>query len=587
MNRRYFLKSVGLGVVCFSVSPGLVFSETRKHPNVILIITDDQGYGDLGCHGNPVIQTPNLDNLHSESIRLTNFHVSPTCSPTRASVMTGRYCNRTGVWHTIMGRSLLRKDEQTMADFFSAGGYRTAIFGKWHLGDNYPFRPQDRGFEKVLIHKAGGVGQGADYWGNDYFDDTYFREGKPEKFKGYCTDIWFDEAMKFIETNRDSPFFCYLTTNAPHGPYLVPEKYSRPYKEKGLKPPSLTRFYGMITNLDENIGRLRDKLDRLGLRENTILVFTTDNGSAEGHRFFNAQMRGNKGDVYEGGHRVPCFIYWPAGNLKGPRDVARITAHIDLLPTLIELCHLNRAQNVEFDGDSLKPLLTGTANNWPDRVIVTDSQRVDYPVKGRRNAVMTDRWRLINGEKLYDIKKDQAQKNNVVDEHPKVVDKLRNAYEKWWQDTSGRFEEYCRIIIGSDKENPVFLTSHDIHGRVVWNHRQVENGKTADGFWALEVARDGNYEFSVRRWPAELNMPITPETGIHRTSPEHNHLTATHARLKIGRYDEVKAIPSGAESVKFNVPLKAGKTRLQAWFINGIGDGAVFGAYYVYVKRLS
>lgn len=608
MDRRDFLKSVGLAVVSLSASPAMCPGEpTRKlyspqghtsmisggsgkNPNVILIITDDQGYGDLACHGNPVLQTPNLDKLHSESIRLTDFHVSPTCSPTRASLMTGRYCNRTGVWHTIMGRSLLRKDELTMADFFSAGGYRTAIFGKWHLGDNYPFRPQDRGFQEVLIHKAGGVGQGADYWGNDYFDDTYFRNGKPEKFHGYCTDIWFTEAIKVIEANRQRPFFCYLSTNAAHEPYRVPEKHKKLYQEKGpnqTRDSSLAGFYGMITNLDENIGRLRDKLDELDLSNNTILIFTTDNGSAKGDKYFNAQMRGNKGNLYEGGHRVPCFIYWPASDLRPGRDIKQITAHIDLLPTLIELCGLKGKDTVHFDGKSLKPLLNETVSDWPERTIITDSQRVDHPIKSRRYAVMTNKWRLINGKELYNITEEPSQKNDVSDECPHIVRKLQNDYDKWWEDTSARFDEYCRIIIGSDKENPVFLTSHDIHGQVVWNHRQVKNGERADGFWALEVARDGNYEFSVARWPAESKKPIPAETGIQRWRPDKKNNTITHARLKIAGYDKVKAVSPGAGSVKFKVPLKAGKTKLQAWFVNGFGDGAVFGAYYVYVKRVS
>jgi arylsulfatase A-like enzyme len=212
-----------------------------KPPNVVLVVTDDQGYGDLGCHGNPILRTPNLDALYRQSVRLTDFHVGPTCAPTRASLMTGRYCNRTGVWHTIMGRSLLRRDEVTMADVFAAGGYRTGIFGKWHLGDNYPFRPQDRGFHEVLVHGGGGVGQTPDTWGNDYFDDTYLHNGTPEKFSGYCTDVWFDGAMRFIEANRDRPFFAYLATNAPHSPYNVSERYSRPLQGQGRPERQLLR----------------------------------------------------------------------------------------------------------------------------------------------------------------------------------------------------------------------------------------------------------------------------------------------------------------------------------------------------------
>ncbi|MHC4455940.1 MAG: sulfatase-like hydrolase/transferase [Planctomycetota bacterium] len=587
--RRDFLKGIGAGVAALATSPGLVFAgrSSANRPNVILVITDDQGYGDLACHGNPVIYTPNLDKLHASSVRLTDFHVSPTCSPTRASVMTGRYCNRTGVWHTIMGRSLLRRDEVTMADVFAANGYRTGIFGKWHLGDNYPFRPQDRGFDEVLVHGGGGVGNSQDYWSNDYFDDTYFRNGRPEKFKGYCTDVWFDEAMKFIEANKDRTFFCYLSTNAPHGPFLVPKQYSQVYKDKGIRSPR-AEFYGMITSIDENIGRLVQKLNKLGLSDNTVLIFMTDNGSALGGRRdeFNAGMRSVKGSEYDGGHRVPCFIRWPGGGLEGGHDIGRLTAHIDLLPTLIELCGLKAPADVRFDGVSLRPLLYGEGLIWPERIVVTDSQRVDHPIKWRRSATMTDRWRLINGEKLYDIKADASQKNDIADKHPQVVKKLRKGYEDWWSDVSKRFGDYCNVIIGSDKANPVCLTSHDLHGQVVWNQEQVREGERADGFWAVEVAHDGMYEIALRRWPREVNRPITEIVDIHESDPTFEPITVTDARLKVGDVDVSRPVQPEAEEVKFQVQLMADKTRLQAWFINGLGDGATFGAYYVYVKRL-
>ncbi|MHC4265977.1 MAG: sulfatase-like hydrolase/transferase, partial [Planctomycetota bacterium] len=521
ITRRSFLKTTGVSAAALMTTSSLIFSQqtVREKPNVILIMPDDQGYGDLACHGNPVIKTPNLDKLYSDSVRLTDFHVCPTCSPTRASVMTGRYCNRTGVWHTIMGRSLLRKDELTMADVFAAGGYRTGIFGKWHLGDNYPFRPHDRGFDESLVHGGGAIGNSPDYWGNDYFDDTYFHNGKAKKFEGYCTDVWFDQAIKFIEANKTRPFFCYIPTNAAHGPFLVPEKYSSFYEEKGIESP-LAEFYGMITNIDENIGRLRGKLDKLGISDNTIVIFTTDNGSGPwGVPEYNAGMRGAKGSEYEGGHRVPFFIYWPSGNLTGGWDVNHITAHIDILPTLIDICGLSSVPGVNFDGLSLIPLLKTETQSWPDRTIVTDSQRLDHPLKWRRCAIMTDRWRLINGEELYDIKADPGQKEDVSDKHPQVVEKLRQDYENWWDSVSERFDEYCHIIVGSEKENPSFLTTHDIHGQVMWDQSQVREGERTDGFWAVEVDRPGTYEISLRRWPKEANKTITEQVSIQQMEP--------------------------------------------------------------------
>ncbi len=583
-TRRQFLKTIGLtaastGTLSILPSCGgisqIVAAEGRR-PNVILVMTDDQGYGDLGCHGNPVIQTPNLDKLYTQSVRLTDFHVGPTCSPTRAALMTGRYCNRTGVWHTIMGRSLLRRDEVTMGDVFSASGYRTGIFGKWHLGDNYPFRPQDRGFGEVLIHGGGGVGQGPDYWGNDYFDDTYFHNGVPEKFEGYCTDVWFDGAMKFIEANKNRPFFCYIPTNAPHGPYNIADEYVKPYLDKGL-PERQARFYGMITNIDDNMARLMRRLRQLGLEENTILIFMTDNGTSGGS--YSAGMRGKKGSEYDGGHRVPCFIRWPRGSLTSPGDIDRLTAHVDLLPTLIELCRLKRPRGVRFDGDSLVPLLTGRGGNWLDRTLITDSQRIEHPEKWRKSAVMTDRWRLVNGTELYDIKADPGQKNNIAGGKPAVVEELREAYEQWWADVSERFDEYCEIIIGSDKQNPTRLMSHDWHSpQVPWSQGAVRKGMQSNGFWAVEIERDGTYQFELRRWPKELDAPINAAV------PGGKAIAATSARLKIADLDVTKAIPNGAHAVTFEVELKAGKGRLQSWFIDDTGESR--GAYYVYAKRL-
>lgn len=573
MTRRKFFSAIGLGATAMAYAT--LRSTTVRQPNVVLVITDDQGYGDLGCHGNTVIQTPNLDKLYAQSIRLTDFHVDPTCSPTRSALMTGRYSSRTGVWHTIMGRSLLRKDEVTMADVFSAGGYRTGIFGKWHLGDNYPFRPQDRGFGEVLIHSGGGVGQGPDYWDNDYFDDTYRNNGKLEAFKGYCTDVFFENAMKFIEANKDQPFFCYLPTNAPHGPYNVAEKYSKPYRDRGVENTQ-ANFYGMITNIDENMGRLMRHLKQLDLEQNTILIFMTDNGTSGGD---SAGMRGKKGSEYDGGHRVPCFVRWPAGGLNGTRDVEQLAAHIDLLPTLIELCGLKRPEGVKFDGTSLTALLMGRAADWPDRTLFVHSQRIEHPEKWRKSAVMTERWRLINGKELYDMEVDPSQKNDIADKHPEVVGMLGQRYEDWWADISQRFGEYCEIIIGSDKENPSRLMSHDWHSpNPAWSQDAVRSASTANGFWAVEVARDGTYEFALRCWPIEVDKPI------NAAIPGGKAINATDARLKIADLDVSMPVPKDARAATFLVRLKAGKTRLQTWFIDD--KDASRGAYYVYVRRL-
>ena len=374
----------------------------QTRPNVILVITDDQGYGDLGVHGNEIIQTPNIDRLASESVRLTDFHVDPTCSPTRAALLTGRYSTRTGVWHTVMGRSLLRGDEVTLAEILADDGYRTAMIGKWHLGDNVPSRPQDNGFQETFYHRGGVVGQVGDWFGNNMYDDTYFRDGKPEKTDGYATDVWFDEAIRFLERQRAEPFFLYLATNAAHWPYLIDEEYWKPYVEQGL-PKTMARFYGMIENIDDNMGRLMGRLDELGLSENTVLIFMTDNGSAEGFenwrgepgsfKGFNAGMRAGKGSEYDGGHRVPFFIRWPAGGIEGGRDVDDLTAHIDVLPTLAELTGVAVPEELALDGQSLATLLKDETARLDDRTLF-----VHRPLAAGRRADQMARLCSDDGE---------------------------------------------------------------------------------------------------------------------------------------------------------------------------------------------
>ncbi len=544
----------------------------KKMPNVVLVITDDQGYGDLGCNGNKVILTPHLDQLSKESVRLTNFHVDPTCAPTRSALMSGRYSSKTGVWHTIMGRSLMRTDEVTIAELFQSAGYRTGIFGKWHLGDNFPCRPQDQGFQDVFIHGGGGVGQTPDYWGNDYFDDTYNKNNKFKKQTGYCTDIWFDGAMKFIEKNQSRPFFCYLSTNAPHSPYNVSKKYSDIYKKKGVPSPR-AEFWGMITNIDENMARLRRHLKKLKLEENTVFIFMSDNGSAAGMKGkggYNAGMRGIKGSEYDGGHRVPCFIKYPNGGIGGGRDISQLTAHIDLLPTLAELCGLKAPQQNKIDGVSIVPLLKFPERvRWASRTLTVHSQRIEHPEKWRKSAVMTDQWRLVNGTQLFDIQKDPGQKKEIAVKHPAVVKQLRQEYEKWYKDISVRFDDYVQIELGSPKENPAHLTAHDWHAhirQIPWNQTLIQKDLQGNGFWAVNVSRAGTYKITLRSRPKEVNHP----------------LDATDARLTIGKVDVSQQVKKGATSTTFLLKLPRGNAMLQTWLTSKSGKKR--GAYYAEVE---
>ncbi|MFO0930774.1 MAG: arylsulfatase [Gemmataceae bacterium] len=570
---RRLSTAITICVVFLSVYPstGDLRGDTARRPNVVLVMTDDQGYGDLGCHGNPVIRTPNLDRLHRESVRLTDFHVDPTCSPTRAALMTGRYSSRSGVWHTIAGRSLLRRDETTLADHFRRAGYRTGIFGKWHLGDNYPFRVQDRGWQDSLVLGGGGVGQTPDSWGNSYFDDTFWRNGVPEKQSGYCTDVFFRAALRFIEQNRHRPFLCYLATNAPHGPYRVAERYAARYRKLGVSGPRAA-FYGMIENIDDNVGRLLRALEEHKLADNTVVLFLTDNGTAAGwteakRDGFNAGMRGVKGSAYEGGHRVPCFWRWP-GRLSAGRDVADLAAHLDVLPTLLDLCGIEAKHPLPLDGLSLRPVLTGTGK-LPARTLFVHSQRIEHPQKWRQCAVLTPRWRLIDGKQLYDLPADPGQRRDVAADHPDVVRHLRGDYEQWYASISTRFGEYCPIVLGADAENPALLTAHDWHADdLPWDQTQVRRLPRANGFWAVQIDRAGRYRFTLRHQPAEANCP----------------LRATSARVQLGAATARIAVPAGATAVSLDLTLAPGDGRLQTWLDEA--DATSRGAFYVEVRRL-
>ena len=598
-----FLVCVSFFFACQSPTP--TDSSSPTPPNVILVITDDQGYGDIAAHGNPHIQTPHLDKLYGQSIRLTDFHVGTTCAPTRASVMTGQNCNAVDVWHTIGGRSQLYPEATTLADVFAHNGYRTGMFGKWHLGDNYPFRPHDRGFQETLYHGGGGVGQEPDYWNNDYFDDTYFRNGTPEKREGYCTTVWFDAAMEFMD-GAEKPFFCYLATNAPHGPFHVDSSYIRPYLGNEAIPNA--NFYGMITQFDEQMGRLMDYLETSGKAENTILIYMTDNGTAAGVNLdkeqyatqgFSANMRGKKGSQYEGGHRVPCYIRWPEKGWNTGRDISQLTAHVDLFPTLIELGALAYPEEMNLYGRNLSPLLNGDASDaiWAERVLITDTQRAEQLEKWKRCAIMQGPWRLVDGDELYNIQQDPEQRNNLAEERSEFVHELRVAYDKWWKKLEPNRNRYTRTILGENEEE-VVLYSHDWHesknpdgtpGGTPWNHGHVRRGTPWIGFWTVDVAEAGDYIFELRRWPREAATPLTAGLPVlaavpgGRPSPGGEALPLERAFIQLGEQKQEQPIQGEEEAIRFELELAAGPTRLTAGFRDK--EWVEWGAYYVYVKR--
>jgi len=548
--------------------------EQAVPPNIVLVITDDQGWAQVGWRGDKDLQTPHLDRLAQESVEFTRFYVSPVCAPTRASLMTGRYNYRTGVVDTYLGRAMMHSDERTLPEMLGSAGYRSGIFGKWHLGDNYPMRPQEQGFDEVLVHGGGGIGQPSDPPGNSYFDPILRQNGVEREFKGYCTDIFFNAALDFIERNRRQPFFAYIATNAPHSPYLAPDSYIGPYKAKGLDEKD-ARIYGMITNIDDNVGRLVAKLAVLGLAENTILIFMTDNGPTT--RRFTAGLRAEKGSVYEGGIRVPFLLRWPAKLRPGVVD--RIAAHIDLAPTLLEAAGIDRPADV--DGIGLLPLLPrrnparereeNGRQALGERTIYIQSHRGNEPVLYRNFAAITQRYKLVQpisfsdpmpegaALELYDLEADPSESRNVASEHPDLVAGLKSGYEAWFQDvSSSRGYEPPRIFLGAEEENPATLTRQD------WRMVGPDGWGDGDlGYWRVDVRSGGTYEIGFR-FPSQE--------------------TAGRAQFKLGRVEQEKSFNTGETSVSFGpLRLESGPGVLEARLVRG---GKTSGVGYVDVRKV-
>jgi arylsulfatase B len=625
MSRLRSLLPLTLPVLLALSAVAATAAPTGK-PNIVFVITDDQGYGDLGFTGNPVVKTPHIDRLAAESSQLKDYHVAPTCSPTRAALLTGHWTNRTGVWHTVNGRSMLRENEITVGQLLKAHGYATGMFGKWHLGDNYPYRPQDRGFTEVYYHGGGGVGQTPDLWDNSYFDGSYFHNGRIVAAKGFCTDVFFAEAHRFIreQAAAKKSFFAYIALNAPHSPFHAPQKYLDLYPQQS---PELASFFGMITNIDDNVGTTRALLRELGIADNTLFIFTTDNGTATGEKIFNAGMRGKKGSEYDGGHRVPLLAHWPAAGWMKPHVSDTLSHAVDIVPTLLDVTGAPTPAGLKFDGRSIRPLLDPAANTaaWPhERMIVTDSQRVRDPVKWKQTAVMSGPWRLINGSELYDIKADPGQQRNVIADQPARAAKMRAFYDSWWAELEPTFAQTTEIYLGHPEHAVVSLTGHDWIQEALppWNQQHIRDadgfaparpgaGKHKDakatvasgataaksahaGHWAVKVVTAGRYEISLHRWPVEANHPITaslpPGASVTGADVAYRARTgvaipATTATLRVdGRDIALKPVRDGDTAVTFAATLAAGSHRLAPVFRTA--DGHEVGAYYAVVTKL-
>ena len=587
-------------------------------PNVLIIMTDDQGYPELSVHGNPVLQTPNLDILHGQSIRLSDYHVTPMCTPTRGQLLTGMDAARNGAVNVSSGRALLRPEIPTIANYFSDAGYFTGVFGKWHLGANYPFRPQDRGFEESVWYPSSSIPSVPAYWGNDYFDDVYTHNGKEQRYKGYCTDVFFSEAKRFMldSVRKKKPFLCYLATNTPHGPF-IPKDEDRKAIAQVLESPKfdhleenikrrLSLYLGMIRNIDWNMGKLMKFLDENNLSENTILLFQTDNGSILGPQYFNAGMRGKKTQIWEGGHRVPCFIRWPSGGLGKPRDIEGLTQVQDVLPTLLELCEIEikNVNGQKFDGMSLASIIKDKKKVPEDRMLIINYSRMpgfsNYPspysqtqMRADQSAVLWKRWRLLENRELYDLKSDPMQKNNIIGNHPKVVAKMRRHLYSWWDTVKHLANNPQRIIIGTKYENPTKLSATEWLDVFVDQQGQIFRGVQKSGYWLLDIAQSGEYEIELRRWPKEADGTIsgTLPNGEGKALPiteamlyvsDHNHLDI--GQKKAYQFEGLtKRVTQKDKAITFTMSLKKGPVALHTWFKGQ--NNTMLSAYYVYIYR--
>lgn len=594
------------GLLLLAAAPVGATSSGGTLPNILVILTDDQGYGDLGRHGNPILRTPNLDRLAAEGVELSRFYVAPVCSPTRASLFTGRYHLRTGIVDTYLGRSMMFADEVTIAEVLGGAGYRTAIFGKWHLGDNYPMRPIDQGFAEALVLRGGGLGQPSDPIDerprpSPYFDPLLEHNGRLERRAGYCSDIFAQAAKEFIEQPSSAPFFVALTFNGPHTPLEIDERYVRPFREAELGPKSfpaagnpfpepgpplresIARVYGMIQNIDENVGRVLEALDRTGKARDTLIVFFTDNGPQQPR--YNGGLRDRKGSVLDGGIRVPCAVRWPEG-LPAGRTVDAVAAHIDLMPTILAAAGVMSPAAVKLDGLDLLPLLRGEKRELPERTLFFQWHRGDRPQLGRAFAARNSRWKLAlplgafvegagdtggkgwAGSFLFDMQADPFERVDVAARFPVEAAKLWEGYRAWFEDvTATRGGREPRIIVGSSHQNPVTLTRQD------WRGPQAGWQARAKGRWDLEVAAGGRFDVLVHFGPEPWGGK-SPKVERARLVVERDAEPGTPSSPLV-----LRAEVAGKTSHRFEgVSLEAGHQRFWAVLEDGEGE---FGAYQV------
>lgn len=586
---------------------------TQKHqlnqPNVIIVLTDDQGYGDFSCYGNPVLKTPELDKLHSESVSFSNFHVSQVCTPTRGELMSGLDAMHNKACMVPSGRNLMKRDMVTMPQLFKENGYKTGLFGKWHLGDTYPDRPHDRGFERVVWHKGWGIPSEVEF-DNDYYKTRYIDQFTTKQSDKYCTDLWFEEAIKWMDqkVDEEEPFFSYIALNTPHGPYFAKPEDKALY-DATAEDSVTASFFGMIHNIDVNMKLLDMWLEEKGIKENTILVYMNDNGGTAGVKTYNAGMRGMKGSNYDGGHRGACFFRYPA-KIKQAKEVHYPSHITDLLPTFIDMLDFEFGADESFDGQSLKEFITGSESDGDRMFVVQYGGRIKP--KKYYSCVVYNNWRLVGDGELYDLDTDPSQKVNVIEQFPKIVSQMKTYYESWWKDIEPTIEQMVPVVIDLEYENPVVITSS------TWTEVDVDNawlvaaggGDKKGGVWNLEVRQGGVYKIKMSRWPFHLNLPLVDAGPTHTVGGTHifqqvkygyskdelkplfkGKLAQPTVALPIdqcsmivnGKELKEKASPN-ARSVDFEIELAKGENKLQAWFEDRLGD-PLCGAYYMMVSQ--
>ena len=547
---------------------GMVSLCSAKRPNVVFILSDNQSYWEFGCHGNKVVKTLHIDRLAKQSVDFRHFYATPYCSPSRAEFLAGQYAMRFGIYNTIGVVSQLPGSATTMAELFRANGYRTGMFGKWHLGDSFPMRPEDQGFDEAFWHGGGGVGQLPDYYGNTLFDTTFIENDQAVKTKGFCTDKIFDRAIRFIRQHREKSFFCYVPTPVTHKPWAAPDKYKKPYEALGMKPGDAAG-YGQMTNLDENVGRLLAVLDKLALRDNTILIFATDQGmgrEAPTKDMALPQIRGGH-RAYDWANHVAFMIRYPDRIKETGYVQPGLMTAVDVLPTLADWCAFQQTRELATDGISVRKYLEKPKLQWPDqRTVITQCPRGRTPKKWHNAVVRQGRWRLTGSEELFDVENDWRQTKNVAAGHPELVRKLGAVYEKWWQSFDSKRPELPRIVVGHPDRPEVRLTSMDWYrGASPWNQGNIRRGR-AKGTWAVTVHRKGRYRVELRRFPREADQPVK----------------AVRATLSAAGQERELELSEDAKLAVFELDLAAGDHDLTGGFKDG--QGRDVGSFFAYVR---